>query len=524
MEHSFNLVDKKFIPCRWLDGRDDEVPLRDALLRAPEIREIRDDSPLVTIALHRFLLAILHRTLGPPDLAAWGRTWSEGRFDPKPVGEYLDKWRHRFDLCDSDRPFYQATGIDDANDVSVWRLALVQANNATLFDHRVEHEDANIPAALAARLLVAYQAFAIGGGVSQPFNFMHSPMVREGGFLVLLTGDNLFETLWLNAVCYDRTRPIPGTASDAPSWELDCLVTPERVGNVPRGYLDYLTWQSRRIRLIPQAAEPVTFSRMRMLQGYCTPSSLELHEPSAGYARTKKGEFRARSFQEGRAIWRDCHALIEEFGEEFQPPTALLQLAESKWRGFLDPSRTFVLAALGLSSDQAKVSFWRHETMPLPLTYVGNPELRGDMELAIKAAEDSAYALRRAIRRLAELASQTQDNARPDPQRVDQLAQSLGAEPRYWTRMEPAFREFLLDLPGDAEHRGQCLSAWASEVCRMARKVFEGVVSAADNSPRFLRAAWQSGDTPARWGAVQQLNIELAKIPPKETHDDQLTA
>ena len=524
MARSFNLVDEKFIPCRWLDGRDEEASIRDALLRAPEIREIRDDSPLVTIALHRLLLAILHRTLGPPDLTTWGKTWSARCFDAGAVGDYLDKWRQRFDLCDPDRPFYQATGIGDANEVSVWRLALVQGNNATLFDHRMEHEEPCIPAALAARLLIAYQAFAVGGGVSQPFNFMHSPIVREGGFLVLLNGENLFETLWLNAVCYDQTRPIPGTVGDVPAWERDELEAPRREGNVPLGYIDYLTWQSRRIQLIPDASEPTTFSRMRMLQGFCTPSTLELREPMAGYFKTQKGEFRAKSLQQGRAVWRDCHALIQELCEEFQPPVALLQLAESKWRELLEPSRTFVLAALGLESDRAKISLWRHETMPLPLAYVGNPELRGDMAQAIQAAEDAARALRRAIRRLAELASQTQDNARPDPQRVDQLAQSFGVEPRYWARMEPAFRRFMLDLPGDSEHRGTCLSAWDEKVCGAARQVFDAAVFGSDLSPRVLKAALQSGDSPGRWGATQQLNIELAKIPKKETQDDQITA
>lgn len=57
----FNLIDEPWIPCIALDGQSIEYGIRDTLLKAHELREICDDSPLVTVALHRLLLAILYR-------------------------------------------------------------------------------------------------------------------------------------------------------------------------------------------------------------------------------------------------------------------------------------------------------------------------------------------------------------------------------------------------------------------------------------------------------------------------------
>ena len=66
---SFDLVDKGWIPCLRLAGNERvEMGLRDVLAQAPTLREIYDPSPLVTVSLHRLLLAILHRNFGPRTL------------------------------------------------------------------------------------------------------------------------------------------------------------------------------------------------------------------------------------------------------------------------------------------------------------------------------------------------------------------------------------------------------------------------------------------------------------------------
>ena len=102
-----------------------------------------------------------------------------------------------------------------------------------------------------ARALVAHQAFAVGGGRSPTGYTSHAPLV--GSVAVILVGDNLFETLMFNLVMYDqkKSRPIPASETDRPSWERDHPILPGEPRPV-LGYLDLLTWQSRAIRLVPQ--------------------------------------------------------------------------------------------------------------------------------------------------------------------------------------------------------------------------------------------------------------------------------
>ena len=68
----FNLVDEKWIPCLIAGEKSpQEFSLREVLVQAHEISEIFDNSPLVTISLHRLLLAILHRNFGPASFSKW---------------------------------------------------------------------------------------------------------------------------------------------------------------------------------------------------------------------------------------------------------------------------------------------------------------------------------------------------------------------------------------------------------------------------------------------------------------------
>src|SRR5438876_12141437 len=107
MTFSFNLIDEPFLPCFRLDGLPVEYGMRDVLLKAQEIAELRDGSPLVTVALHRLLLAILHRCYaGPKNSADRVAIRTTGRFDADRIARYFEK-SDRFDLFHEKYPFYQ---------------------------------------------------------------------------------------------------------------------------------------------------------------------------------------------------------------------------------------------------------------------------------------------------------------------------------------------------------------------------------------------------------------------------------
>ena len=79
MKSFFNLLEEAWIPCIMLDGRMEPLSLRDTLVQAHTIREIYTDSPLTVAALHRLLLAVLHRVFRPMNRHVWAELWAKGQ-------------------------------------------------------------------------------------------------------------------------------------------------------------------------------------------------------------------------------------------------------------------------------------------------------------------------------------------------------------------------------------------------------------------------------------------------------------
>ena len=103
----YNLIDEKWIPIRDLAGERKELGILDVLTNAESLAVIEDPSPLVTAALHRFLLAVLYRALkGPCDIDEAKKFFNDGLPKEKIRG-YLEKWRNRFWLFDEKYPFGQ---------------------------------------------------------------------------------------------------------------------------------------------------------------------------------------------------------------------------------------------------------------------------------------------------------------------------------------------------------------------------------------------------------------------------------
>src|SRR5262249_51626163 len=121
-----------------------------------------------------------------------------------------------------------------------------------------EHDWETRPAASAACWLVAFQAFALGGTITREKG--KKPSADAGQLVksavVLAKGDNLFQTLMLNLVQYsaDEEKPFAFSADrDKPAWEREGETSP--IDRRYDGYLDLLTWQSRRVKLVPERDE-----------------------------------------------------------------------------------------------------------------------------------------------------------------------------------------------------------------------------------------------------------------------------
>lgn len=507
MTFQFNLLSQSWIPCMQMDGEIVELGLRDTLAQAHELREISSASPLEAAALYRLLLAVLHRVFdGPTGYDAWHDLWKrENGFDAAQLGAYWERWGFRFDLFDPDRPFYQAP--DDRVKVKPPNKLILDVafgNKATLFDHNTDAEGITLTPAQAARAVVAAQCFGLAGLSGLRQRFTDGTCTR--GVLFLVQGETLFETLLLNMIRYPTEDDIlPHHEGDRPTWEMDDPFTPERTR--PIGYLDYLTWQNRRILLMPEETpDGVIVREMTLAPGMRMDS--EVTDPMKHYRRHERRGLLVQRFREDRALWRDSAALFKLRDEGYRPPRTFLWLSELVYEGLLGQAQTRRCAALGMANNQAKVDFYRSERMPLPLRYLTNEDLVGHLDSALTLAESVRSQIWGAARTLARFVlvpqADTEDGREPDRDEMDALMEQWAVERDYWVRLEIPFRQTMERLPDDVEG---AMTAWRETIRRTAWAALDRVASNLEHDPRNLKATVR---------ARGQLAAGLGKVLPSQ--------
>ncbi|MBD3306844.1 type I-E CRISPR-associated protein Cse1/CasA, partial [candidate division KSB3 bacterium] len=382
----FNLIDEPWIPCIDLNGRGDEYGIRDTLLKAHKLREICDDSPLVTVAIHRLLLAILYRAfMGPNDMAGWKQLFNVRSFQGNnEIDNYLTKWKNRFFLFDDQYPFMQVAGLDLneyqpngklKKDKTDGLMVLVREapdkRGRILFDHRVGTERPEYESKQIARMILSAQSYsgtgvASSGRITQngndrvinPTQRRTAPCVK--GLVLWLQGENLFQTLLLNLI------PRNYVANDKPSWEDGSIIEVAiRSWKKPRsfaGTAQRFAPLSRFIRIIDR-------KQMFFTNGLKTiPDS---DDPMKAYSRPDdKSEYEVLKLREDRAAWRDAYALFSLGSSVRKPPEALNHLAR------LDSQVSHPKANIvGIATDKNKIFLWRHERMPVPAEILINVNL-----------------------------------------------------------------------------------------------------------------------------------------------------
>lgn len=485
MKPQFDLIDEPWIPCVGLDGSYGELGLRETLVRAHQLRELAGESPLITAALYRLLLAVLHRVVGPASYDAWGNLWNAGQWNASSVSDYLDRWHSRFNLFDSARPFYQAAD-PRVKPKTIASLVhdVASGNNATLFDHHTDGAGMALTPAQAARVLVAAQTFGLAGLSGLVEKFTDGPWAR--GVIFLVQGDTLFETLALNLLRYPGGWGGKDDQDDRPAWEMDDPFIPQRA--VPLGYLDYLTWHNRRILLLPEdTAEGIWVRQSTVAPGLRL--APEVLDPMKHYRRDKERGPIALRFNEERALWRDSASLFQLDSADWRPPLVFGWAAELADEGYLEPAQTRRTLALGMANDQARVDFYRSERFPLPLRYLQEPALVERLTEALAMAEEAGRQLWGAARSLATYLlspdADAPDARKPLREDLDQVMAPWGVERLYWSRLETPFRRVLETLPDDRE---TALAEWRQILIRTARDAFEAAADAVGVDARALKA------------------------------------
>lgn len=492
----FDLTREPWITCETLDGKTVALGFEGVLLQAHELAAIHDESPLATAVIHRLLLAILHRVVdGPRSLDEWERLWIQPHFPANRIRSYLDRWRHRFDLFDAERPFLQVPRLAEAlmaeqagkvaETIPGRRLALERSGYAGAVN-LLEHggDDAGLTPAGAIRALLGFLGFGPGGRILNDSGYPKACPLRAGA-VVLARGKTLQQTLLLNLLVIDRDWPVP-SADDEPAWEAEACV--RRVKRAVRGWLDALTWQSRRVELVPSGTVPPILVNTAVT-GVGVECGGEWLEPMhALFVRDPKRGPEAVRLDPDRSPWRDCTALFQatDSSEGHRRPAVCSQIASLVERGVLERASRFALDLYGLASSQAAIRLWRVEHMPLPLRLLTDAERLDAVRNALGTAEDAEKALRGSVWLLARFALALGDRS-PDKEDIGALANRFGARQRYWAALGARFDEFLRDI-GTSESPEVVLAAWRVTARDSARRALADATQQLGTNARALQA------------------------------------
>lgn len=518
MTFTFDLISQPWIPVLRDDGGFAELGLRDVLMQSPRLREIAHDSPLFVASIHPLLTAILHRVLpGETDSErkkAWEQLWKQKRFGAEVVeaiDDYFARWRDRFDLFHTRFPFYQVAGLEMNDSSALRRLAMEENNAPAQFANAANPEwDAPSPA-LAAQLLVTIQNFALGFGKSsraviagqgiEPPYSADGPLLR--GLTVWASGDTLFQTLMLCLVPHELPNKLPKI--DTPCWELDAphesrdlSVNGTRRTTAPRGVCDLLTLQSRLIRLLPEERDGATvvprafFTQGRSLEkddaGRPVPHPLKL------YTASRKEGVTVLALSEGRAIWRNAHALLKPEARAHDEHNLL------KWMGELTGEGDVFefdfrpnLNVVGMATEPGKAGkflLWRHDRLPLPPALLLSLKLVELLEIANEDADRVAEEMRRRFALVARtfVTGERDGGLKPDPDDVKALVAKFDPRRAFWSRLENQFYKLLERL---AEQPALALAEWERDVQLAAQECLRASCNQLGTSPRAITAVAQ---------------------------------
>jgi len=473
---TFNLIDQPWILVVSQDWQRRDISLTELFETWETLREIQADNPPTTLAIYRFLLAILHRAYqGPKNVDHWEEIQQD---DGKKAIAYLNQWRDRFDLFHPEFPFMQDGTIDEKDSGEVYLASLLHGNNtSTVFCHEHQWSSAVLTIPEAARLVLRLYNFDTGGrktGATDSAAVL--PMMDAAN--VLVRGNSLCKTLLLNLVEYDpaREKPSPVTGDDLPAWERQYQKAKERI---PVGYIDYLTYQWRRVKLFVQDRQVV---KVALHPGDRIPKDISASQWECGiaYTKTPKGLMTVR-LNRTRSLWRDSAVFLQS-AETSSRPRILDWVAILKSEEGLIESNLH-LQILGLNVDNAKPLGWSAQQFATPLIYLTDKPLWQNLSLAISTAEDHQQIFRSFQGSPYQALAKALNN-----NDAGSFAATLDGESRYWAMLDRAFQELLQALPQDKTEDGNGITygnarlpEWTKTVQKAARDAFTESIASIRN-------------------------------------------
>ena len=491
---SFDLVSEPWIHGIDRNGRIITTGIKGILEHASDIVDLVDDAPHFKLGVMRPLLAVVQRVFCPRDLSEWKDLWKRG-LDSRKIAAYLDEYREHFDLFNQERPFLQWPELDDAakpNAVQTLTLIHAAGQDHFLFDaiRRTDEDPASFTPAYAARALLAHLTMAPCGGKSEPGYLADAPSVK--GVTVMLSGESLEKTLILNTLVGDYAKMAVDdgeTDEDVPAWEWPepPVLTAENYRRGSRGVLDYLTWASRRIKLLPETTSDgtVVVRRVMMRQGYDLPA--RNRQPFFAYAE-EDGLPLAKKVD--RSMWRHATTLIGmTHGDGGRRSLPVEQAAELVRTGVLDRSAMLRVTATGAHTKQNKIRALTCESMPLPLSVLDDAPVVDRLRRAMLFAEQTADAISMCANEAYRIAF-VGDRKLDDLTMIHKMVESSAVVYAFWSELETAFMDLVCEL--GAGH-GEAEEAWKARVWLAMRRSWDRARDHAGTSARGLKGTAIAG-------------------------------
>lgn len=392
---TFNLWSEPWITIEWPSGQLHTLSIAQTLLDAADIHALYDPSPLVGVAVHRLLLAILQITYAPQHIPDLLQIWRSGQFDPQKVAAFGDKYANRFDLFAADVPFYQTSDLSlqpsKGDNAKPAGYLMEEQPAGTAVTHYNHSYDASLMlcSQCAAKGLLLMPAFASSGGAGIKPSINGVPPIY-----VLPGGETLFHSL---AASLTIPAYQPGIHSDEGVWwQRPSPTVVEKKGEVRRiSYLHSLTFPARRIRLHPVSmSQPCSRCGQQTVWGVQTmvyemgesrESNKWWRDPFAAYRRPDNDKTAPLPIRpvEGRALWREFRGLFlphqadNQGLKAFRP--AIISQIEEVWRSDKTalPFAEVPLRIIGLRTDmKMKIFEWEESGFLIP------PHLLADFKTA----------------------------------------------------------------------------------------------------------------------------------------------
>jgi CRISPR system Cascade subunit CasA len=497
----FSLIDEPWILVRTMAGRTEEVSLRDLFRRSRELAEIVGDLPTQAFAILRLALAVLHRAVeGPRDELHWQQLWDAGGPPIDAIEAYLGRVRHRFDLFHPSTPFFQVADLRTAKDevAGLEKLIADVPAGHQYFTTRAGAGLARITAAEAARWLVHLQAFDASGIKS---GAVGDPRVKGGkgypigvgwagnlGGLVVDGGD-VWRTLMLNLLPWDRPLLVQSGPQDLPAWERppDGSAEDDDLTSRPSGPVDLYTWQSRRVRLVGDRGG---VTGVIVANGdRSTPQNRHRLEPMTAWRRSTPQEkklglrivYMPQEHEPGRALWRGLASTLpvtSPRGKADEGP-GHLAAAVVEWAAeVLERRHRVQLRAVGMAygTQSAVVVDVIDDRLVVPVAVFDavSRALPQAVVDAVRSTDDAVFAVRN-------LASNLASAGGADPGLADG-ARARAAE-RAYAALDAPFREWLAGLDADTDPEAARI-AWHRTARRVLHRLGDELVEAAGT------AAW----------------------------------